>query len=284
MLKFSTKQNQFIQNGAAKRKRLIQLAEKAASSNLASKYRHTYIYSPPGLGKTYSVEKAVAKTGIDYHTISGNISMFSFGIALAVINYSIEEGKPVVIIVDDCDEILKGEANINIMKNILSMKNCYAYEKSLQNQWNNLSELQQIAVEAHSSENQMGFTVPTDRFMFIMTSNFKLPTDDDVLVAEAKGKNVEKKRHLNAIRSRFKTADFDLNSDEHWGWIADVVLNEKCVDLDKESKVILLDWMQSNWDDMTERSIRTAEKMAESMIDDPTAYRDNWEIDYLKNK
>jgi hypothetical protein len=32
---------------------------------------------------------------------------------------------------------------------------------------------------------------------------------------------------------------------------------------------------------MNERSIRTAEKMAEVIVDDPTGYRDTWEIDYL---
>ena len=40
--------------------------------------------------------------------------------------------------------------------------------------------------------------------------------------------------------------------------------------------------MFSNWDNMNERSIRTVEKMAETMIEDPTGYKDSWEIDYLK--
>jgi hypothetical protein len=40
--------------------------------------------------------------------------------------------------------------------------------------------------------------------------------------------------------------------------------------------------MYNNWDNMTERSIRTAEKMADIMVEDPTGYRDSWEIDFLK--
>jgi hypothetical protein len=128
----------------------------------------------------------------------------------------------------------------------------------------------------------MGFLVPMERFVFIFTSNFKLPTDDEVQDARERGlQRANMKAHLNAIRSRCKPADFDLTKDEQWGWIADVIMNENCIDLSEEDKMALLDWMDNNWDRMNERSIRTAEKMAEVIVDDPTGYRDTWEIDYL---
>jgi len=282
-IKFTKKQEHLIEMGALKRNRLIQLANKAANATLDSKYRHTYIYSPPGLGKTFTVEKSVENTGVNFVTISGNISMFSFGIQLAVTNHIIPKDEQVVVIIDDCDEILKNEINVNIMKNVLSGKEVYAYEKSLQSQWNNLSDLQKESVEKHSSPARMGFLVPTDRFVFIFTSNFKLATDDEVKIAREKGQaRANMKAHHNAIRSRCKPADFELNDDEQWGWIADVILNEDCVELSDDDKIILLDWMYNNWDNMTERSIRTAEKMAEVISEDPTGYRDTWEIDYLK--
>ena len=283
MIQFSRTQKQAIDNGRAKRNRLKKLAEKAAKSSIVASYPHTYIFSPPGLGKTFTVNKALTESKVKHFTISGNISMFSFGISLAVINHTNKSKKPIVIVVDDCDEILKNSQNINIMKNVLSGNKVYSYEKSLQSQWNNLSELQQEAIEAHSSPMRMGFEVPTDNMIFIFTSNFKLPTDDDVKVAREKGQQKAiLLGHLNAIKSRCKPADFDLDSEEMWGWIADTILTEDCLDIEKEDKLILLDWMYNNWEDMNERSIRTAEKMAETMIDDPTGYRDSWEIDYLK--
>jgi hypothetical protein len=283
MIKFSRTQLQAIENGAAKRSRLKKIAEKSALASIESAYPHTYIYSPPGLGKTFTVNKALETAGIEHYTISGNISMFSFGISLAVINHSIPKDEVVVIVVDDCDEILKNAQNINIMKNVLSGNKVYSYEKSLQSQWNNLSPLQQAAIEAHSDDSRMGFEVPTDRFVFIFTSNFKLADDDEVRIAREKGlQKAVILGHLNAIRSRCKPADFELDDNEQWGWIADTILNEECINLSEEDKIILLDWMYNNWDNMTERSIRTAEKMAEAMNDDPTGYRDDWEIDYLK--
>jgi hypothetical protein len=283
MLQFSSKQKMHIETGALKRKRLLRLAEKAANPLTNSIHPHYYIYSPPGLGKTFTIEQSVKNTGIDYHVVSGNQSMFAFGISLAVINQYTPKDKTVLIIIDDCDEILKNAANINIMKNVLTGNKVYAYEKSLQSQWNNLSDIQKIAIEAHSDDDKMGFVVPTERFVFIFTSNFKLPTDDDVLVARERGlSKANHLSHLNAIRSRCRPGEFDLSADEQWGWIADVILNEDCVNLTDSEKIILLDWMYNNWDNMTEKSIRTAEKMAESMVDDPTGYRDDWEIDYLK--
>jgi hypothetical protein len=283
MIKFSRTQLQHIENGAAKRTRLKKLAQKAAKSSLDSSYPHTYIFSPPGLGKTFTINDALNDSKIKHYTISGNISMFSFGIGLAVIQFNNKERKPIVIVVDDCDEILKNATNINIMKNVLSGNKVYSYEKSLQSQMPNLSDLQRESIEHFSSPEKMGFEVPTDNLIFIFTSNFKLPTDDDVKNAREKGlQKAVLLGHLNAIKSRCKPADFDLNDNEMWGWIADVTLNEDCVELSTEDKMILLDWIYNNWDNMNERSIRTVEKMAETMIEDPTGYRDAWEIDYLK--
>jgi hypothetical protein len=283
MLNFSRTQQQHIENGAAKRNRLKKLAQKASQSSIDTSYPHTYIFSPPGLGKTFTVNQALTESEIEHYTISGNISMFSFGIGLAVIQYKNKKNQPIVIVVDDCDEILKNGTNINIMKNVLSGNKVYSYEKSLQAQLPNLSDLQNEAISHFSSPEKMGFEVPTNNFIFIFTSNFKLPTDDDVKLAREKGlQKAVLLGHLNAIKSRCKPADFDLNDNEMWGWIADVTLNEDCVALSKEDKMILLDWMFSNWDNMNERSIRTVEKMAETMIEDPTGYRDSWEIDYLK--
>jgi hypothetical protein len=281
-LTFSFRQQQYIETGKKKRELLVKAATKAAKSNVSSDFRHHHLYSEGGLGKTYAVQAAVAQTQIPYFTISGNISMFAFGVQLAVINHNIPEGQEVAIIVDDCDELFKNETNINIMKKALDKDAVFSYEKSLQAQWSNLTEAQQIAIEAHSNDRQMGFTVPTNRMKFIVTSNIKLPTNEDVKIAQEKGQ--ARARHLNhmyAIRTRFKNSDIDLTSNEQWGWIADVVLDENSFKIPYNDKVILLDWMFSNWDNMNERSIRTAEKMIETMVEDPTGYKDEWEFEFL---
>lgn len=285
-IKFSTKQHQAMANGALKRQRLKKIAQKASNPKTSADYPHTYIFSPPGLGKTHTVNESIAQTGVPFQEVSGNISMFAFGVSLAVIDELYPKGQRVVINVDDCDEILKNETNCNIMKNVLAGSKTYKYEKSLQSQLKNMTDIQQQAIESHSSPDKMGFEVPCERFVFIFTSNFKLPTDDEVREAREKGlQKAVLMGHRNAIRSRCQTNDFDLSWEEQWGWISDVILNEDCVDnklSTVDEKMLLLDWMYNNWDQMTERSIRTAEKMADIMLEDPTGYRDSWEIDFLK--
>lgn len=279
-MKFTVNQKIALELGAKKRKRLVKVAVTATESATS---RPTYIYSPAGLGKTFTVNEAIKKSKVAHFNISGNISMFAFGVQLATIAYMDKKSKRIVINIDDCDEILKNEQNINILKNMLEGARTYTYSKSMSSQFANMSKIQCNAIEYYSKPEKLGFSVPVDRFVFVFTSNMQLPFDDEVLLAQEKGQSKAAiMGHKNAIRSRCQTNDFKLAWNEQWGWIADVVLNTDAINLTESEKVILLDWMYCNWDDMTERSIRTAEKMTASIIDNPTAYIEDWEIDFLK--
>lgn len=273
-----------LEIGKKERKRLSYIVRKAVKNSPTAQYPHTYIYSPPGLGKTYSVTQELKESGLPFFELSGAVSMFAFGISLATIRFKMPKGTPIIISVDDCDSIFKNEENTNIMKNVLSGKRIFAYEKSLVSQIANLNDVQQAAVVHHSTEDRMGFTVPTDEMIFIFTSNFRLPTDDEAAIARDRGGNKNTLiGHRNAIRSRCKTMDFELNKQQHWGWLADVMLNEIVNDcLTEKDKHIILNWIWDNWDNMTERSIRTVEKMAETICEEPEDYLMAWEIDYLK--
>lgn len=272
-----------IKRGKLVRSRLTKTVERAVSINPNDVYPHTYIYSPPGLGKTHSVNTQLDAMGVEHYEISGAMSMFAFGVSLAVIRYNRPTGK-IIINVDDCDGIFKNEENINIMKNVLSGSRCFTYNKSVKTLLTQYSELQQDAVEHFSGEEQVGFSVPCDDFIFIFTSNFSLPTDDEAAKAAQTGGNKSvRKVHLNAIRSRCKTIDFNLDKLTHFGWLADVCLNENLAPtLPVEVKHEMLTFVMEQWDNLTERSIRTLEKMAQVYLDEPTDYQLVWEIDFLK--
>ena len=91
-------------------------------------------------------------------------------------------------------------------------------------------------------------------------------------------------KHLTAIRGRMMVKDISLTWEEKWGNIADVLMNDNgCPELNEQQKIFLLQWMWTNWNDMTETSIRTAEKMADILIDEgEEGIQDAWEIDFLK--
>ena len=280
-------QTEALERGRLNRERLQQMVEKISLTKEGDKYPHTYFFSPSGLGKTFAVKNHLTKSDTKYIQVSGNVSMFAFGIQLAVINYLNPLKEIVLIFVDDCDELFKTELNCNTMKNVLDGSRVFTYEKSLTSQWNNLSEIQREAIKHFRGEGKMGFSVPTDNLVFVFTSNFKLPTDDQV--RDARQKNQSKMvllAHKNAIRSRCRVADFDLNWKEHWGWIADVAINTNCLDcwdISATEKQSILEFIWNNWERLTERSIRLIEKMAVAMREHPATYRVVWEIDYFKN-
>ena len=280
MCRFKKVQLNAIEKGASKRARLVKIVTRAVKQKGA---RPTYIYSPAGLGKTFTVKQAIDNAKTRHYTISGNVSMFAFGVQMAAIAY-LDNSKHIIVNVDDCDEILKNEQNINILKNMLEGRKCYTYNKSMTSQMANLTDRQRDAINNFSQRDMLGFSVPVDRFNFVFTSNLQLPFDDEVEEANLKGRAKSALfAHRNAIRSRCQTNDFNLEWDEQWGWVADVVINTNVLKhITKKEKNILLDWMYCNWDDMTERSIRTAEKMASAIVDDPTGYISDWEIDFLK--
>jgi hypothetical protein len=283
-----TEQCNALELGIRNRARLKQLVENISITKEVDKYPHLYFFSPPGLGKTFAVKNHLIRNKTNFIEVSGNVSMFAFGIQLAVINHLNPKKESIVVFVDDCDEIFKTEPNCNTMKNVLDGERLFTYEKSLSSQWSNLSEIQKSAVEHFQGVGKMGFSVPTDNMVFVFTSNFKLPIDDDVRIAREKGQSKSTMlAHKNAIRSRCRVADFDLTWQEHWGWIADVIINTNCLKrwkITRAAKYIILGFLWEEWDRLTERSIRLIEKMAVAMREQPESYRIVWELDYLKHK
>jgi hypothetical protein len=276
-IQFSLSQENAIRMGKSIREELIEIVDDACDQNSTN----TYIYSPPGLGKTHAVETALNKRNLEFYTISGNLSMFAFGLKLAFIDHITPKNTKIVINIDDCDEILKNEQNINIIKSILEKPYIFRYEKSLTAFLSNCPPEQVEAINSHKIPNGVGFEVDCKNMKFIITSNKKLPTKADV-----EKKPTALNNHLHAIRSRCHTKDFNQPWEVIWGWIVDVTLNTKlefAKDLSLDQKMILLDWMYQNWNRMNEASIRTVKKMAQKMINSPHKYKSSWEATYLNS-
>lgn len=257
------------------RKRLSVISKRASNPQITSQYPHTYIYSVPGLGKTYTVRKSIEESGFESAVVSGNSSMFAFGVSLAYLNYSNNSDKPMIVLIDDSDTIFKTTENINVIKNILDGFKCFHYEKHINSLIQQLPEDLKKAVEAHTSPNQIGFKVPTDKMIFIFTSNERLPYDDEV---ETNGRS----QHLNAIRSRVRPFDFVLDKDEQWSWIADCCFVDNCCgDVPLEVVCKGLTFMYDNWGYMKTKSIRTIQQMCQEYLLDDVDYEMTWELEYV---
>ena len=274
---FSEKLQKVYDDNKIHRKRLSIIAKRAANPQVNSQYPHTYIYSVPGLGKTYTVRQAIEQSGLNSAVVSGNSTMFAFGVSLAYLNYvNRDNDKPMVVLVDDSDTIFKTTENINVIKNILEGFKCFHYEKHINSLIQQLPPDLKEAVEYHTSDNQIGFKVPTDRMIFIFTSNERLPYDDEVVIGQGRS------QHLNAIRSRVRPFDFELSKDEQWAWIADCALTEDCCqNVPLEIIIEGLTFMYDNWTYMKTKSIRTIQMMCQEYELDPDDYKTIWEMEYI---
>jgi len=282
----SQKQLQAIEQGQIQNERMRLLIDKATQSSIDRKYKDYYIYAPPGLGKTFMVQEYLSNSEINCYPVSGNISMYAFGVSLAVVGYMTPSDKKIVIHVDDCETLFENSNNVNVMKKILDTDRVFVYEKSLQSQRSSLNDIQKDAIDFFSEPGKMGFKVPTNNMTFIFTSNKRLPYDNEVEMARAKGRSkANYLAHLNAIRSRVHVADFELTKNEFWGWISSVVIESDCLnDYEPTPEEIceVLDFLYHHWGHFKEKNIRTVEKMFSVMRDFPESYERVWKMDYLK--
>lgn len=288
LVQFSSKQKLAIDGGLAKRNRLIRAAKQAAGGVMIDdKPVHYYIYGPSGIGKTYWANKAVVDSGVIHRTVSGNVSMFAFGIDLAVTKFMFPD-QPVVIIIDDCDEILKDAKSINQMKELLAGGK-FTYNKRIHlSSLGDEDSVPYMAVE-QCMGNGIGFEVDCSNFTFVITSNIKLPYDStaqDILDKNGGLDNARsiRARHLAAIRGRCEVKDLDMEWEEKWGNLAYVTLeDDACKNCDIEQKHFILEYIWNNWDDMKETSIRTVEKMARTFqLEGADGIKDAFDSDFLK--
>jgi hypothetical protein len=283
---FGMSQNEALEKGRQNRTRFLQVVEKLPQIRNEDKYPHKFVFGFPGIGKSYEITKHLNESGTRYLMVTGNVSMFAFGVQLAVINFSNPLQERLIVFCDDVDTLVSTEASCNQLKSALHGPNMFTYEKSLQSQWSNLSELQREAIKYHQEDGKMGFQVPTSSMSFLLVSNIQLPTDDEVRLAREKSKGkASLLAHKNAIRSRCMVQDFSLTNAELWGWIADVILNTECLNqfnMTDEEKLVILNFLWDNWESLTERSIRLIEKMAIIKNEYPDSYEIVWGIDFLK--
>lgn len=283
---FGMTQEEALVKGRQNRTRFLQVVEKLPQIRNEDKYPHKFVFGFPGIGKSYEITKHLNESGTRYLMVTGNVSNFAFGIQLAVINFLNPNQERIIVFCDDVDTLVSTESSCNQLKSALHGPRVFTYEKSLQSQWSNLSELQREAIKHHQEDGKMGFQVPTSTMSFILVSNIQLPTDDEVRLAREKSKGkASLLAHKNAIRSRCMVQDFSLTNGELWGWIADVILNTSCLDqfnMSDEEKLIILDFLWDNWESLTERSIRLIEKMAIIKNEYPETYEMVWGIDFLK--
>lgn len=288
---FTAPQIAFIESGKQKRIRMRLVVDRATK-----RIKHLFVYSEPGLGKTYTVEQVLnlleQTDGIAWASIEGNASLFGFGCDLAYIDYHRDKSKPMFVFIDDCDSLLLQSESVNTLKKMLDTGNTYSYNKSLMGQYNGLDDDQKEIIDHYRTPGKSGFKIELTNITFIWCSNYKLADQQDLAKLQSATKPnstaIQKAKHEIALRRRMDAKDFDLLSNTSvnitWGWIADCILTStppSMVDATLEDKVEILNWMYRYWTRIKEQNISFAEKLWQDKVEDSDGYETTWELDHL---
>jgi hypothetical protein len=230
------------------------------------------------------------KHQVNYLPISGHPSLWNFTVQLAEIVYNLPKNQTAIIWVDDCDKIFTTETNCNVLKNMLEGHKTLNYNVDVSNNITKIrnggNDLLANIIENFKVSNGLGLVIDCKNLVFIFTSNIFLPDADRVTQAEGK-KEYNQIVGQHALRDRCKTKDLVMEWQDHWGWIADVVINDGVLDgifgkKNKKAEETILKFMWDKWPSMKEKSVRTAEILAEDYVDYPKNYENHWVSTYVK--
>jgi hypothetical protein len=275
----SETQQLYIDQGTLNRKRLRQAIERAIDRTTK---RDFYIFSPPGLGKSFTTEQVFVDNNIEPIRIQGNTSLFGFVVDMAMIQSNRDMNQHLYLFIDDCDNLLLHSDSVNTLK-IALQNNVLNYNKSLGAQYNQLEDDQKAFLDNFRVAGRNGVSIPLSNMTIIWCSNYKLADQKDVAGATS---DIKKQKYIDeeALRRRLNARDYEIQGDLLWGWIADCVLNETPPSMQTAQRMELehiLSWMHSNWHNLKEHNISFAEKLYEEMQLDPDSYTTAWEYDYL---
>ena len=219
--------------------------------------RAMIVTGPPGVGKSYGVEKVLSKHDL-VHDIAadGRPKKFEFvkgamsaiGLYCKLFNYADKDN---VLVFDDCDSVLQDDLSLNILKAALDSK------KSRRICWN---------TDSFKLRNE---GVP-DHFEFKGSAIF---------ITNIKFDNVKSKKlrdHLEAIESRCHYIDLTIDTDREKMLrikqiVSDGMLKEH--NLPEEVHEEVVEFIESNKKRLRELSLRTVLKVA----DLAKAFPDRWQ-------
>jgi len=234
----------------------------------AGDVRAMIVTGPPGVGKSFGVEKVLSKHDVfaniaddkklkKYEVVKG--AMSAIGLYSKLYEYS---DKKSILVFDDCDSVLLDDLSLNILKAALDTS------KKRTIHWNTDSRLLRSEGVPNSFEFKGGA---------IFITNIKF---DHV-------KSKKLKDHLEALESRCHYLDLTIDTErEKVLRIKQVVTEHGMLDayeLTDEQKLDVVEFVDANKRRMRELSLRTVLKVADLAASMPTKWRAVAEMTCMRN-
>lgn len=282
---FNKDQLHYISKGQVHRATLRTQIDEALNNN---PFRENFVISSmPGLGKSFEMDKALKLMTNRPLVFNGTASMPSFIIDVTTAVF-LARGQHLTVVLDDCDVIFE-DKNVNIAKKMFDDARILRYGKVTRGLYQFCTDLQIEAIENFVVPDSAGFTVPLSDVTFVTLTNRHLPTVNEVDAMDPATAKHSKAKDLYAIRRRTEYKEITMDNLELWGYVADVILNEKICEkfvpnITTSQKEQIATWMYTNWDSVTERNLSLAEKMTKDMVRYPRDYLDIWSTNYIQVK
>jgi len=220
--------------------------------------RAMIVTGPPGVGKSYGVEKVLSKHDVfanvandeklkKYEVVKG--AMSAIGLYSKLYEYS---DKKCILVFDDCDSVLLDDLSLNILKAALDTS------KKRMIHWNTDSRLLRSEGVPNSFEFKGGA---------IFITNIKFD--------HVKSKKLQD--HLEALESRCHYLDLTIDTQREKVLRIKQVVTEcgmlDSYELTDEAKLEVVDFVDANKDRMRELSLRTVLKVADLRVSMPAKWK-----------
>ena len=283
---FNKDQIHLISKGAIHRQTLRNRIDEALNNN---QFGDNFILSSlPGLGKTYEMERALTKLKNAPLVFRGDNGIFGYIIDIATAIYlNGGPSKPLVVVNDDCD-VLFDDKNINTTKKMFDDTRTLRYGKNYKSIKPLCSDPQWEAILSFADDTRAGLDIDVKNVTFITLTNYHLNSVDEVESQEEGSAKYNKYNARYAIRRRTQYKPIEMPTMELWGYVADVVLNEKICEkfmpnITQPHKEQILQWCHGKWEHgITERNLSIVEKMTKDIVLYPNDYLDIWEQEYVR--
>jgi hypothetical protein len=285
---FDTDEQHLIKKGNVHRQTLRTQIDEALNNN---QFKDNFIISSlPGLGKTHEMTEALKNVNDEVLVFTGDNGIFGYMIDLATAIYL--NGGPqnrLTVVNDDCD-VLFEDKNINTTKKMFDDTRMFKYGKNYKSIKPLCSDIQWEAILSFADETKAGLEIDVSNVTFITLTNMHLNTVDEVEAQEDGSAKYVRYNSRYAIRRRTQYKEIEMPVMELWGYVADVVLNEKICEkfmpnITDAHKVQLLQFLQTHWENgITERNLSIVEKMTKDFVRYPNNYKDIWKQEYVKSK
>jgi hypothetical protein len=265
---------------------------------------HLFVRGQPGVGKTYYVTYAADQRNIGLVHFEGSTTRWHFMKKMACSlkaagwptagsidgeDFDADDLPKVVVYIDDCPNVFESDF-IDTLKIALEqeMSDKLVYNTSLGGQYKQCEIYEKEAIDHFRQEGEPGFTMRFyGRVKFIFTMNHALANDLTINEYKKNNKNPSLKvlnqlEDKYAIFSRVEYRDLHMSKNEYWGWIADLIYNNKLLPGATQSDMDeMLEWVYSNWDNLKDKSVRMVKQklwkdMAKAKTRPNYDYKSRW--------